>query len=90
MPPAPSSLVEALKAERRRLAAEKRQLTKTIKAQKAKAKRMILRHKIAGSGDRIVIMAGVPFGQSGSTNVVHVVKIAGDELETYQRKLDLD
>ncbi|WP_260483318.1 pyruvate kinase [Sphingomicrobium flavum] len=56
----------------------------------AKAKRMVLRHKIAGQGDRVVIMAGVPFGQSGSTNVVHVVKLAGDELETYQRKLDLD
>ncbi len=41
MPPAPQALVEALKAERRRLAAEKRQLTKTIKAQKAKAKRMM-------------------------------------------------
>ena len=41
MPPAPQALVEALMAERRRLAAEKRQLTKTIKAQKAKAKRMM-------------------------------------------------
>ena len=55
-----------------------------------KAKRMILRHGIAGAGERVVIMAGVPFGQSGSTNVVHVVRLAGDELETYQRSLDLD
>ena len=47
-----------------------------------KARRMALRHKIAGAGDRLVIMAGVPFGVSGSTNVIHVVKLTGDELET--------
>ena len=35
----------------------------------AKAKRMALRHGIAGGGDRLVIMAGVPFGTAGSTNV---------------------
>jgi pyruvate kinase len=28
-------------------------------------------------------MAGVPFGISGSTNVVHVVRLVGDELERY-------
>jgi pyruvate kinase len=49
----------------------------------AKARRMALRHQIAGAGDRLVIMAGVPFGVSGSTNVLHVVKLTGDELETY-------
>ncbi len=49
----------------------------------AKAKRMALRHKIAEGGDRLVLMAGVPFGISGSTNVVHVVRLAGDELERY-------
>ena len=48
-----------------------------------KARRMALRHKIAGAGDRLVIMAGVPFGVSGSTNVIHVVKVTGDELESY-------
>ncbi|HJS39818.1 MAG TPA: pyruvate kinase [Sphingomicrobium sp.] len=48
-----------------------------------KARRMALRHKIAGAGDRLVIMAGVPFGVSGSTNVIHVVKLTGDELESY-------
>ena len=36
-----------------------------------------------GIGDRVLIMAGVPFKTSGSTNVIHVVKIIGDELETY-------
>ncbi|MBW0145814.1 pyruvate kinase [Sphingomicrobium clamense] len=55
-----------------------------------KARRMILRHDLAEAGSRVVLMAGVPFGQSGSTNVIHVVKLAGDELETYQRSLDLD
>jgi pyruvate kinase len=48
-----------------------------------KARRMALRHQIAGAGDRIIIMAGVPFGVSGSTNVIHVVKITGDELANY-------
>ena len=49
----------------------------------AKARRMALRHQIASAGERLVIMAGVPFGISGSTNVLHVVKVTGDELETY-------
>jgi pyruvate kinase len=48
-----------------------------------KARRMALRHQIAGAGDRLVIMAGVPFGESGSTNVIHVVRLKGDELESY-------
>ena len=49
----------------------------------AKAKRMALRHQIAEGGDRLVLMAGVPFGISGSTNVIHVVRLVGDELERY-------
>jgi pyruvate kinase len=49
----------------------------------AKAKRMALRHKIAGPNDLIIIMAGVPFGQVGSTNVMHVVQLVGDELDDY-------
>ena len=48
-----------------------------------KAKRMSLRHKIAEGGDRLVIMAGVPFGKTGTTNVIHVVRLIGDELERY-------
>jgi pyruvate kinase len=40
-------------------------------------------HQTPRPGDRLVIMAGVPFGVSGSTNVLHVVKVTGDELETY-------
>jgi pyruvate kinase len=50
----------------------------------AKARRMALRHRIAEGGDRMVVMAGVPFGQAGSTNVIHVVKVTGDELDTYE------
>jgi pyruvate kinase len=49
-----------------------------------KSKRMALRHKVAEGGDRLVLMAGVPFGVSGSTNVLHVVRLIGDELERYQ------
>lgn len=45
-----------------------------------KSKRMALRHRVAGAGDRLVLMAGVPFGVPGSTNVIHVTRLAGDEL----------
>jgi pyruvate kinase len=48
-----------------------------------KSKRMALRHKVAEGGDRLVLMAGVPFGVSGSTNVLHVVRLIGDELDRY-------
>ena len=51
----------------------------------AKAKRMALRHRIAEGGDRVVLMAGVPFGLAGSTNVIHVVRLVGDELEKHTR-----
>jgi len=49
-----------------------------------KGKRMALRHRMAEGGDRIVLMAGVPFGIAGSTNVLHVVRLVGDELERHQ------
>ncbi len=49
-----------------------------------KAKRMALRHNIAGAGDRVVIMAGVPFGTPGSTNVVHVARLVGDEVQRHK------
>jgi pyruvate kinase len=50
----------------------------------AKAKRMALRHGVAAAGDRIIVMAGVPFGVPGSTNVLHVVRLTGDELKGYE------
>ncbi len=51
----------------------------------AKAKRMALRHHIAKGGDCLVLMAGVPFGTAGSTNVIHVVRLVGDELDSYPK-----
>jgi pyruvate kinase len=49
-----------------------------------KGKRMALRHQLATGGDRIVLMAGIPFGTAGSTNVLHVGRLIGDELERHQ------
>jgi len=51
----------------------------------AKAKRMALRHGVARGGDRIIITAGVPFGTPGSTNVIHIVRLVGDELERHRK-----
>jgi pyruvate kinase len=48
----------------------------------AKSKRMALRHGIAAGGDRLILMAGVPFGTPGSTNVLHVVRLTGQELRS--------
>ncbi|MFT3977631.1 MAG: pyruvate kinase [Sphingomonas bacterium] len=50
----------------------------------AKSKRMALRHRIAAAGDSVVMMAGVPFRTPGSTNVLHVVRLTGDELRDYR------
>ena len=50
-----------------------------------KSKRMALRHGVAKAGDRIIVTAGVPFGTPGSTNVVHVARLMGDELERHAR-----
>jgi pyruvate kinase len=49
-----------------------------------KAKRMALRHQLAKGGDRVIVMAGIPFGKAGSTNVLHVVRLIGDELDRYE------
>ena len=46
-----------------------------------KAKRMAIRHGLAKGGDRVIVMAGVPFGTPGSTNVIHVVRLTGEELK---------
>ena len=50
----------------------------------AKSKRMVLRHKLATGNDRVIMMAGVPFGTPGSTNVLHVVRLTGDELKGHK------
>jgi pyruvate kinase len=49
----------------------------------AKAKRMALRTKLAGAHQRLIILAGIPFGTTGSTNVIHVAQLVGDELDDY-------
>ena len=47
----------------------------------AKSRRMALRHGLAKGGDRVIMLAGVPFGTPGSTNVLHVVRLTGHELK---------
>ena len=49
----------------------------------AKSKRMALRAGLAKAGDRVIVMAGVPFRTPGSTNVLHIVRIVGDELKGF-------
>ncbi|MEL7217135.1 MAG: pyruvate kinase [Pseudomonadota bacterium] len=49
----------------------------------AKGKRMALRHGFGEAGSKQIVLAGVPFGTPGSTNLLHVVTIAGDELEKH-------
>ncbi|MEM8800403.1 MAG: pyruvate kinase, partial [Pseudomonadota bacterium] len=54
---------------------------KSFEEMVGKAKRMALRTGLAGRGDRIVITAGVPFGTPGSTNVLKITFLQGDELD---------
>ncbi|RVT42101.1 pyruvate kinase [Sphingobium algorifonticola] len=46
-----------------------------------KARRMALRHGLTDAGRKIIVLAGVPFGTPGSTNVIHVSTVRGDELK---------
>jgi pyruvate kinase len=48
-----------------------------------KGKRMALRHGFGVAGSKMIVLAGVPFGTPGSTNVLHVVSVTGDELEKH-------
>lgn len=50
----------------------------------AKGKRMALRHGMAVTGSKLIMMAGVPFGTPGSTNVLHVATVSGDELKGHR------
>ena len=59
---------------------------KSFEEMVAKSKRMALRHGVATGGQRIIITAGVPFGTPGSTNVLHIVRLIGDELDRYHRE----
>ncbi len=47
----------------------------------AKGKRMALRQGFGGAGSRLIALAGVPFGTPGSTNLIHVVTLSGEELD---------
>ena len=49
-----------------------------------KGKRMALRHHFGEAGGRIIALAGVPFGTPGSTNVLHIVTLTGEELKGYK------
>ena len=49
----------------------------------AKGKRMALRHGFGTAGSKLVALAGVPFGTPGSTNLLHVVTLSGDELSRH-------
>lgn len=51
----------------------------------AKGKRMALRHGFGKAGTKLIALAGVPFGTPGSTNVLHVVTLTGEELKGYDR-----
>lgn len=49
-----------------------------------KGKRMALRHKFASAGAKLIVLAGVPFGTPGATNLLHVVTVSGDELDKHK------
>lgn len=49
-----------------------------------KGKRMALRHSLATAGAKLIVLAGVPFGTPGATNLLHVVTVTGDELEKHK------
>lgn len=50
-----------------------------------KSKRMALRSQLTVGGDQIILMAGYPFGTPGSTNVLHITRLQGDELRRTKR-----
>jgi pyruvate kinase len=49
----------------------------------AKGKRMALRQGFGEAGSKLIALAGVPFGTPGSTNLLHVVTLSGDELKKH-------
>lgn len=49
----------------------------------AKGKRMALRHGFATAGNKLIALAGVPFGTPGATNLLHVVTLTGKELDEH-------
>ena len=49
----------------------------------AKGKRMALRHGFGEAGSKLIMVAGVPFGVPGATNLLHVVTLTGHELKEH-------
>ena len=43
-----------------------------------------LRTGLATAGSKLVALAGVPFGTPGSTNLLHIVTLTGDELKRHE------
>ncbi len=43
----------------------------------AEAVRAVRAHEFAGDEDKIAIIAGVPFGRAGSTNILRVANVGG-------------
>src|SRR3569833_2729690 len=43
-----------------------------------------LRHGVGEAGSKLIMLAGVPFGVPGSTNLLHVVTLTGDELKRHK------
>ena len=35
-------------------------------------------HRLAAAGDTVLIIAGMPFGEAGSTNLLHVGRVPPD------------
>ena len=49
----------------------------------AKGKRMALRNGFGKGGAKMIVLAGVPFGTPGATNLLHVVTLSGRELDKH-------
>ena len=49
----------------------------------ATGKRMALRQGLGVAGSKLIALAGVPFGTPGSTNLLHIVTLSGDELKRH-------
>jgi pyruvate kinase len=82
-PPVPILAMSPSMTTARRMGLYSRDVT-SFEEMVEKGKRMALRHRIASGGERIVLMAGIPFGTAGSTNVIHVARLIGDELERHE------
>ena len=50
------------------------------------ANRIAVIEGFAGSGDDVVIVAGLPFGESGTTNLLHVSRMPGAAVDKRQRQ----